>query len=334
MGHIKDSKHLLTGGGIETYLIFIQNVQLREFCGFEIYRQEEELAKMEMHCLTPMANAALASGHDLLLDVLTWRAHADFVRALGYPDTSVEDINYLAVKRARAFASHWCSKTSGSDRISVFLNGDIGPRGDGYRFDGGTTVESALGYHRRQIRALAEAQVDAINALTMTNVSETVGIVKAAQEVGLPCIVSPTVEIDGTTPEGLSLGRFIEEVEVATEGSPLFYMVNCAHPTHLEPTLRRARELGERWLSRLRGFRANASHKSHEELDNSTTLDRGCPEALASQIAHLQADFGLRLVGGCCGTDAEHITKIAHAVANRRSIDDSLRAADTSSLHA
>ncbi len=315
MTNIQHSQRLLTGGGIETYLIFIQHVELREFCGFDLFRQEEELARAEASFLTPIADAALAGGYDLLLDALTWRAHADFVSALGYPATGVEDVNHLAVKRTREFAARWRLETSGSDRINVFINGDIGPRGDGYRFDGGITVDTALAYHRRQIEALAAAGVDVINALTMTNVNEAVAIARAAREVGLPCIVSPTVETDGSTPDGLSLGDFVDQVERATDGSPLFYMVNCAHPLHLEPTLRRARDRGEAWLSRLSGFRANASRKSHEELDNSAELDRGHPEALASQMAHLQADFDLRLVGGCCGTDAEHIVRMAEAIA-------------------
>ena len=95
-------------------------------------------------------------------------------------------------------------------------------------------------------------------------------------------------------------------------------MVNCAHPAHVEPTLRRARACGEAWLSRFSGFRANASEKSHEELDNSADLDRGHPGNLASQMARLHEAFDFRLVGGCCGTDAEHITRIAEAVAPPR----------------
>src|SRR5690606_33232977 len=42
---------------------------------------------------------------------------------------------------------------------------------------------------------------------------------------------------------------------------PSFYMVNCAHPTHLLPTLESAADRGDGWLDRFRGFRANASTK-------------------------------------------------------------------------
>lgn len=81
--------------------------------------------------------------------------------------------------------------------------------------------------------------------------------------------------LDGRLPEGTPLGDFVTAVDQATSSYPATYMVNCAHPTHLEPTLRAAADRGEPWLGRLRGLRANASAKTHAELDNSTELDCG-----------------------------------------------------------
>lgn len=314
MTRIQDSRLLLTAGGTETYLQFVQKFPLREFCAFEVFEDDKELSALETACISPVLDAGLAHGHDVLLDVMAWRAHSDFVHALGYPDRDVERFNRIAVEKTRVLIARWRAQTRGSEYASVFVNGDIGPRGDGYRVTGAVSVQAALDYHRRQIQALAVAGVDVISGLTMTNVNEAIGIALAAREVGRPCIISPTIEIDGTTAEGLPLGQFIEEVEDATAGYPLFYMVNCAHPIHVEPTLHEAREHGESWLARFRGFRANASSKSHAELDRSTELDRGHPLALASQMAHLCAAFDLRLIGGCCGTDAEHISAMAQAV--------------------
>ncbi len=47
--------------------------------------------------------------------------------------------------------------------------------------------------------------------------------------------------------------------------APAYYMINCAHPTHFE------RRAGSRrpWVDRIRGLRANASRRSHAELDAS-----------------------------------------------------------------
>jgi S-methylmethionine-dependent homocysteine/selenocysteine methylase len=312
MARVEDSPFLLTAGGTETYLAFTQGFDMRQMCAFEIFQDQAALTRLEERCLAPILESAARRGFDLLLDTMTWRAQPDWVAALGYPPGDVERFNRLAVERTRDFVTRW---TMGRELASsIFINGDIGPRQDGYRVDRVMSVDEARRYHGRQVEVLADAGVDVINALTMTYANEAAGIARAARDAGLPCIISPTIETDGTTPDGAPLGGFVDAVDVATGGSPLFYMVNCAHPIHLEPVLRHARSEGARWLARFGGFRANASRKSHAELDESTQLDRGYPEALSSQLAHLQADFSLRLLGGCCGTDHEHIRHIADAV--------------------
>jgi len=64
----------------------------------------------------------------------------------------------------------------------------------------------------------------------------------------------------------------------------------------------------------VRVWRANASRKSHAELDDATELDRGDPTDLAERLAAMQRAHGGCVVGGCCGTDAAHIAAIARAL--------------------
>jgi S-methylmethionine-dependent homocysteine/selenocysteine methylase len=88
-------------------------------------------------------------------------------------------------------------------------------------------------------------------------------------------------------------------------------MVNCAHPTHFAHAL----EPGARWLERIVGLRANASTKSHAELDASDELDDGDPDDLAERYRSLRDVLPrLAVVGGCCGTDERHIAAVARAV--------------------
>ncbi len=62
------------------------------------------------------------------------------------------------------------------------------------------------------------------------------------------------------------------------------------------------------WRDRVHGLRVNASTMSHEELDNSEELDDGDPVQLAADMATLRAALpAVRIVGGCCGTDARHV---------------------------
>jgi homocysteine S-methyltransferase len=87
-------------------------------------------------------------------------------------------------------------------------------------------------------------------------------------------------------------------------------MVNCAHPTHFLDEL----EAGAPWLARVRGVRANASRLSHAELDEATELDRGDVTELGALYASIGSMVDLRVVGGCCGTDHEHVATIASAL--------------------
>jgi S-methylmethionine-dependent homocysteine/selenocysteine methylase len=87
-------------------------------------------------------------------------------------------------------------------------------------------------------------------------------------------------------------------------------MINCAHPTHFDDVL----EGSGGWRERIRGLRANASTKSHAELDEATELDAGDPADLGRRYAALRRDLPrLNVLGGCCGTDHRHIGEIRDA---------------------
>ncbi|MGD8340794.1 MAG: homocysteine S-methyltransferase family protein [Gammaproteobacteria bacterium] len=309
------SRQFMTAAGTETYLAFQQQFPLREFCAFEIFEHDTALAELEQQYLFPLISAVDAGGHGLLLDALIWRAHPDYIEALGYAESDLARLNQLAASKTRQAVEAWRQRESrDADTFPVLLAADIGPRGDGYQ-GSDVTVAEAFGYHRAQLGALEGSGVDVVCALTMTNVNEAIGLTEAARELEVPILISATVETDGRLPDGSTLGDFIHRVDDATGSSPLYYLVNCAHPTHLVPSLEAARASGEDWLDRFKGFRANSSKMSHEELDNSTELDRGNPAELAAEVAAMRHDYDLRVVGGCCGTDVEHIAAISRAIA-------------------
>ncbi len=102
---------------------------------------------------------------------------------------------------------------------------------------------------------------------------------RAATPPGSPPSISFTVETDGRLPSGQPLAEAIEEVDSETGGVAAYFMVNCAHPTHFLSVLD---EPGP-W-DRVLGIRANASTKSHAELDESEVLDDGDPAELAARL--------------------------------------------------
>jgi S-methylmethionine-dependent homocysteine/selenocysteine methylase len=144
----------------------------------------------------------------------------------------------------------------------------------------------------------------------MNYAAEAVGIARAAESAAMPVAVSFTVETDGRLPTGQTLRAAIEQVDAATSRYPSYYMINCAHPTHFDNVL----DDTQPWTKRIRGLRANASRKSHAELNDSIELDIGDPAELGMQHAGLTKRMPqLNVMGGCCGTDHRHVEKIAQA---------------------
>ena len=186
----------------------------------------------------------------------------------------------------------------------------MGPRGDGYAIADAMSRHSAADYHRPQIASLVAAGVDLVSAFTINHVDEATGLVDAAQDIGIPVVISFTVETDGCLPSGQALAAAIDEVDAATDRATAYFMVNCAHPSHFADVF----DSPGPW-HRVRGIRANASCMSHEELDNATELDRGDEADLAARYVELAERLPqLAVVGGCCGTDLEHMSRISAAL--------------------
>jgi homocysteine S-methyltransferase len=166
-------------------------------------------------------------------------------------------------------------------------------------------------YHAEQVDIFAGTDADMIGAFTMNYVEEAVGIALACRARAMPLALSFTVETDGKLPSGQSLAEAIERVDAESEEYPAYYMINCAHPSHFDGVID---ELGAN-VRRVRGLRANASRRSHAELDACTELDSGNPAELGSEYRALQRKLpALTVVGGCCGTDHRHVAAIAQAM--------------------
>lgn len=296
-----DDRIFLLDGGMETRLIFIDGVELPLFAAFNLLLTPEGEQILEDY-YQPFVELAHRSGRGLILETPTWRASQDWGSQLGFTAADMADINQRSVAlMERIRQRHERPETP------MVISGCIGPRGDGYVPDQEMTVEQARDYHQAQISAFRDSAADMVAALTLNTVQEATGIVQAAKAAGLPVVVSFTTETDGTLPTGMSLREAIETVDEATDQAPVYYMINCAHPDHFSGAL----EPGQSWTRRIRGLRANASRKSHEELDGSDELDIGNPAELGNLYASLRERFGhLTVLGGCCGTDIRHVEAI------------------------
>lgn len=294
----------LTDGGLETTLIFHNNITLNFFSAFELLKYEAGRKTLAEYYLPYLA---LAEKYQLgfVIESPTWRSSADWGFKLGYTHDELFALNKQSIKFIRELASTFSSLSQ------VIVSGNIGPRGDGYRADFLMSSEQSRAYHLDQIKAFALADADIITAATLNYSNEAIGIVRAARSFGLPVVISFTVETDGKLPGGETLKEAIEKVDTETEFYTGHFMVNCAHPEHF---VKEFYGDGD-WKWRIGGIRANASNKSHAELDESTTLDAGDKYLLAEGYAELRSLLpSLKIIGGCCGTDHSHIDQICNHI--------------------
>ena len=292
----------LTDGGIETTLIYHEGLDLPDFAAFDLLRTPEGSAALHKY-FRMYAELATRFGTGLILESATWRSNPDWGARLGYTNGALAEINFRAIEMLVSLRQEFETR-----QTPVVISGCLGPRGDGYVPGNVMSAREAEAYHREQVETFAGSAADLVTAITMNYVEEGIGIAQAARKAGIPAVISFTVETDGNLPTGQTLKSAIEQVDAVTSGYPAYYMINCAHPTHFEHVLAE----GGQWLERLRGIRANASCRSHAELNESPDLDAGNPVELGKQYARLKRRLpDLNVMGGCCGTDHRHIEQIA-----------------------
>ncbi len=287
----------VTDGGLETDLIYQRGVDLPEFAAFPLLDDRAGRAALRDYYVG-YADVARRAGAGLFLETPTWRANPDWGERVGYDRAALDRVNRDAVELVRELAEEW------ADLPTVALVGNMGPRGDGYVAGETQDPDEAAEYHELQVRAFAEAGADVVSVLTLTTPQEGMGVVRAARAQGVPVAIGFTVEPDGRLPDGTPLGDAVEAVDA--DDPPDWFVVNCAHPTHVAPAL-----TGGAWQERIAGVRPNASTMTHEELDAMTELDAGDPDELATALDALRPQLpALAVVGGCCGTDARHVARL------------------------
>jgi len=293
----------LSDGGMETTFIFHDGIELPHFASFVLLDTPAGRKALKGYYEKYLA-IARDRGVGFVLDTATWRANPDWGAKLGYDGEALKGIDVASIALLEELRAEWESAAT-----PCVISGAIGPRGDGYKA-GNMDAGEAEAYHAEQIAAFAATSADMVTAYTMNNINEAIGIARAAKAHGMPCAISFTVETDGRLVTGKSLREAIETVDRESGSYPLYYLINCAHPTHFESAL----AAGEPWVKRILGVKANASTKSHAELDESETLDAGDPVDLGRRYLALRRSFPtMRILGGCCGTDHRHVAAICEA---------------------
>lgn len=294
----------LTDGGLETTLIFHEGIELPQFAAFLLLKDADGRATLRAY-YERYLEIARDQRLGFVLESPTWRASPDWADRLGIRRDELSLLNRRAIALLQDLRAGW-----GGEVEPIVVSGCLGPRGDGYDPGAAMTAEEACAYHRGQVADFLVAGADMVCAVTMTNTPEAIGIVRAAKAAKLPVAISFTVETDGRLPTGETLGEAVEAVDAATGAAAAYFMVNCAHPSHFGEAL----AADAAWVKRIAGLRANASRRSHQELNDSPDLDDGDPAAFGAEHAELLRRHGhIRVLGGCCGTDHRHVAAMSRA---------------------
>jgi len=300
-----DDQLFIADSGMETTLIFHDGIDLPYFASFVLLEDIDGRARLRDYFERHIA-IARAAGTGIVLETPTWRASSDWGAKLGYDSARLAAVNRAAVEQLAELREALETPTT-----PIVISGNLGPRGDGYVADRKMSIAKAQAYHAPQIETFAATDADMVSVFTLNYVEEAIGVARAAQVADMPVAISFTLETDGRLPSGMPLDEAIEATDAATGEYPAYYMINCAHPTHFAHVLQNTGP----WRERLRGIRANASKRSHAELDEATDLDDGNPAELAGDYRAIRELLpNLAVVGGCCGTDHRHVGAICQGL--------------------
>ncbi|WP_272004649.1 homocysteine S-methyltransferase family protein [Roseovarius sp. ZX-A-9] len=294
----------LTDGGTETWLMYKRGFELPEFSAFHLLNDKKATSAIREY-YRAFADIAVTLGTGFIFDSLTYRASRDWGQLLGYSEEGLAEMNHKCLDLYRNIAIE-----AGLAHEHVVVSGCIGPKGDAYHSNKELTAEGAEAYHTAQIETFKAGGADIVTALTLNATAEAIGIARAAATVGVPSVISFTLEKNRKLRSGETLRQAIEAVDAATGNAPAYYMINCSHPVDFGPAL-----APEPWADRIRGLRANASSLDHGTLCQLGHLEEGNPDELAQQYRALKVAFPrLNVFGGCCGTDFVHVREIGKAI--------------------
>ena len=239
----------------------------------------------------------------LLLSTPTWRASRERIESAGYAGVDVNGDNARFLNGLRRDYGNYGQK--------VVLCGLMSCRGDAYNPAEALPVEESRRFHAWQAERLAGADTDFLLAATLPALSEAIGLAHALAATGKPYILSFVVRPEGTLLDHTPLKKAIADIDAAANPRPLAYMINCTHASFARAALLHPDNSSSLVRRRMIGLLANTAALSPEDLNDSASLVEEDPELFGESVAGVGRELGLKILGGCCGTDDRHIRSLA-----------------------
>ena len=293
---------VVTDGGIETRLMFDPDLPMDPDLQVAAMVGDPAAGPKLRAVYEGYVTAAAGHGLPVVIGTPTFRASANPARRAGHTAVgAVASLNDAAVAMHRDIAAN-----SGHQ---VWIAGVIGPAGDAYLPDAAPGRVAAAAYHREQASALADAGADFLFAATFPAVDEAIGACEAMGETGMVTVLSFVLDGDGCVLDGTPLAEAVDRVDQVA--APAWFSLSCIHPT----VAHRALAAGGDATRRVREVKANASTLTPDQLVHQDHPVGDAPTEWADAMGALRRDFGVPVLGGCCGTDDRHIERLAGLLA-------------------
>lgn len=246
----------------------------------------------------------------LILSTPTWRASRERISKAGCEDKDVNGDNFRFLDQLRNECGPYGKK--------VAVGGLMSCRGDAFNPNEALLAPEAREFHVWQAEKLVRAGVDFLLAATLPALSEAIGLSAALSDTGMPYLISFVARPEGTLIDGTPLKDAIQCIDAAVSPKPLAYLVNCTHASIFKAALFHEVNSSSLVRQRIGGLLANTAALTPEKLDERKNLVTEAPELFGQSVGDLKNDLGMKILGGCCGTDDRHIRQLAKRLAQWR----------------
>ncbi|MEL6454724.1 MAG: methionine synthase [Cyanobacteria bacterium J06623_5] len=277
----------------------MQELTAADFGGAEYEGCNEYLVETKPEAVDKVHRSFLAAGADVI-ETDTFGGTSLVLAEYDLSDRAY-DLNKKAAAIARAAADDF--STSEKPR---FVAGSIGP-GTKLPTLGHVDFDTLKRAYLEQVEGLIDGGVDLILIETCQDVLQIKAALTAVEEIfekkgtRLPLMVSVTVEQQGTMLVGSEIGAAL----TILEPYPIDIMgLNCATgPTEMKEHIKYLSENSPFIVSCIpnAGLPENVGGQAHYRLT---------PTELRMQLMHFVEDLGVQIIGGCCGTRADHIAQL------------------------
>jgi 5-methyltetrahydrofolate--homocysteine methyltransferase len=281
----------------------VQNLTLDDFGGLRFEGCNENLLVTRPDAVEKVHSAFLDVGCDVIETNSFNGTPVDFAE-YDIGDKAYE-MNVLAAQLAKRVAGDYSTKAR-----PRWVAGSMGP-GRKLPTLGHITFLDLKAAYREQVRGLVDGGVDLLIVETCQDLLQTKAALSAIFEhfestrARVPVIAQVTIEVFGTMLNGTEIGAALTSLAPF----PIDVIgMNCGTgPRHMTESIRYLCENAPLPVSVL----PNAGLPS--VVDGKMHYDE-TPETFTEQVIHFARDFGVNVVGGCCGTTPAHLKLVVEAM--------------------